>query len=230
MPATGGAVVAANHFSEVDPAMLGIHSRRTLYYMAKIELLLVARSPASCCAGRARSRFAGARATATRSASPAGRSARGTSSGSSRRARGSSSATPGRCTRARRWSRSRRTCRRAGGIDTFGWSLQNRRTCCVVWGEPIRLDLPRTGKGYKEGAADRRGSRSSGSGGRRRRRWRTGSRSRSPDGLRRERPIRPRDMIAYPELPTWPERGLGRGPARPRLPVAPKSSQEPDAT
>src|SRR6266571_3220716 len=41
MPETGGAVVAANHFSEVDPAVLGLHSRRTLYYMAKIELLSV---------------------------------------------------------------------------------------------------------------------------------------------------------------------------------------------
>ena len=39
------------------------------------------------------------------------------------------------------------------GIDTFGWSPRNRRTCCVVWGDPIRLDLPRTGKGYKEGGA-----------------------------------------------------------------------------
>ena len=37
------------------------------------------------------------------------------------------------------------------GVDTFGWSFKNRRTCCVVWGEPVRLDLPRNGKGYKEG-------------------------------------------------------------------------------
>ena len=39
------------------------------------------------------------------------------------------------------------------GLDTFRWSLRNRRPCCRVWGEPVRLDLPRTGKGYKEGAA-----------------------------------------------------------------------------
>src|SRR5262249_55481885 len=39
------------------------------------------------------------------------------------------------------------------GIDTFGWSPRNRRTCCVVWGEPVELDLPRNGKGYKEGTA-----------------------------------------------------------------------------
>jgi len=34
VPAAGGAVVAANHFSGIDPAVLGLHSRRTLYYMA----------------------------------------------------------------------------------------------------------------------------------------------------------------------------------------------------
>ena len=88
------------------------------------------------------------------------------------------------------------------GIDTFGWSLKNRRTCCVVWGEPIDLDLPRNGKGYKEGAAIveeeivrlwRR----------RRRRSPTASprpcptarhgRSRSPSA----------EQLTYPELPKW---------------------------
>ena len=41
VPLTGGAVIASNHLSEVDPAMVGIHCRRTMYYMAKIELLSV---------------------------------------------------------------------------------------------------------------------------------------------------------------------------------------------
>ena len=41
MPESGGLVVASNHFSELDPAVLGLHSLRTLYYMAKIELLSV---------------------------------------------------------------------------------------------------------------------------------------------------------------------------------------------
>ena len=40
------------------------------------------------------------------------------------------------------------------GLDTFQWSLSNRRPCAIVWGEPIDLSgLPRSGKGYKEGAA-----------------------------------------------------------------------------
>ena len=37
MPMTGGLVVAANHFSWVDPPALGAASPRNLYFMAKVE-------------------------------------------------------------------------------------------------------------------------------------------------------------------------------------------------
>jgi 1-acyl-sn-glycerol-3-phosphate acyltransferase len=37
VPLTGGLVVAANHFSWVDPPALGAACPRTLYYMAKVE-------------------------------------------------------------------------------------------------------------------------------------------------------------------------------------------------
>jgi 1-acyl-sn-glycerol-3-phosphate acyltransferase len=37
MPPDGGLVVAANHFSWLDPPVLGAASPRTLYYMAKVE-------------------------------------------------------------------------------------------------------------------------------------------------------------------------------------------------
>jgi 1-acyl-sn-glycerol-3-phosphate acyltransferase len=37
MPAGGGLVVAANHFSWLDPPALGAASPRTLYFMAKVE-------------------------------------------------------------------------------------------------------------------------------------------------------------------------------------------------
>src|SRR5262245_24797150 len=39
IPATGGLVLAANHFSGLDPTLIGIYSTRSIYYMAKIELL-----------------------------------------------------------------------------------------------------------------------------------------------------------------------------------------------
>jgi 1-acyl-sn-glycerol-3-phosphate acyltransferase len=37
VPANGGLVVAANHFSWIDPPALGAASPRTLYFMAKVE-------------------------------------------------------------------------------------------------------------------------------------------------------------------------------------------------
>ncbi len=37
VPRAGGVVVACNHFSWIDPAVLGAASPRTLYYMAKVE-------------------------------------------------------------------------------------------------------------------------------------------------------------------------------------------------
>ena len=37
MPASGGLVIAANHFSWIDPPALGAMCPRTLYYMAKVE-------------------------------------------------------------------------------------------------------------------------------------------------------------------------------------------------
>ena len=39
VPASGGIVIAANHFSTVDPLFLGIFTRRSIYFMAKLELL-----------------------------------------------------------------------------------------------------------------------------------------------------------------------------------------------
>jgi 1-acyl-sn-glycerol-3-phosphate acyltransferase len=37
------------------------------------------------------------------------------------------------------------------GLDTFGWSLANRRRCALVFGAPIELDhLPRNRRGYEE--------------------------------------------------------------------------------
>ena len=38
MPTSGGLVVAANHFSWIDPPALGAASPRTLYFLAKVEV------------------------------------------------------------------------------------------------------------------------------------------------------------------------------------------------
>ena len=39
MPATGGAVLAANHLSAIDHPLLGLHSRRSIFFLSKQELL-----------------------------------------------------------------------------------------------------------------------------------------------------------------------------------------------
>jgi hypothetical protein len=111
------------------------------------------------------------------------------------------------------------------GIDTFGWVLGNRRACCVVWGEPIRLDLSRTGKGYKEGAALLEAEVV--------RLWRMAAQAvadgfprQLPDGARRARPIRSRDFIGHPELPTWPDEDWAAGPLGPVFKVSRNSHRQ----
>jgi len=78
----------------------------------------------------------------------------------------------------------------------------------------MRLDLPRTGKGYKEGAALLEEEVV--------RLWRIAAQAVAdgfprelPDGSRRDRAIRARDFIAHPELPAWPEEDWAAGPLGP---------------
>jgi len=153
VPETGGAVVASNHFSEIDPAVLGLHSRRTLYYMAKIELLSVpiAGEFLHWTGAFAVRRGEGDRDSirVARWAARAGHVVGMFMEGTRQQLAHPGPMHPG----AAMVAIQEEVPVVPAGIDTFGWGLRNRRTCCVVWGEPIRLDLPRTGKGYKEGAA-----------------------------------------------------------------------------
>jgi hypothetical protein len=89
------------------------------------------------------------------------------------------------------------------GVDTFGWTLRDMRTSCIVWGEPITLDLPRNGKGYKEGTAILEEHVT--------RLWRVAAQAAAdgfpetlPGGLRRAGTIGGREGIVHPELATWP--------------------------
>ena len=214
MPETGGAVVAANHFSAVDPAVLGLHSRRTLYYMAKNELVSV---PVAGEILRWTGTFAVRRGEVDRDALRMARWAAreghvvGMFAEGTRQQFGYPGPMhPGAAMVAIQEGVPIVPC----GIDTFGWSLRNRRTCCVVWGEPIRLDLPRTGKGYKEGAAlvEERVAAL----------WRTAAQAVAdgfpaalPDGSRRARTIPSRKTIWYPELRAWPEDEWAAGPLGP---------------
>jgi 1-acyl-sn-glycerol-3-phosphate acyltransferase len=214
MPETGGAVVAANHFSEVDPAVLGLHSRRTIYYMAKIELLSV---PVAGEFLRWTGAFGVRRGEGDRDSLRMARWAarEGHVVGMFAEGTRQQFGYPGPMHPGAAMVAIQEDVPIVpGGIDTFGWSLRNRRICCVVWGEPIRLDLPRTGKGYKEGAAVVEELVTA--------LWRTAAQAAAdgfpatlPDGSRRARTIRSRDTICHPELPAWPEDEWAAGPLGP---------------
>ena len=214
MPADGALVVAVNHFSEIDPAIVGLHSLRTLYFMAKIELLRV---PIGGELLRWTGAFAVRRGEGDRDSLRVARWAlwrTATPSASSPREPGSAWATPARCTRARRCWRSRRACRsclrawtRSGGRSGTG------ARSCVVWGEPFELDLPRNGKGYKEGTAVVQERVTD--------LWRQAAQAVADgfpkvlaNGLRRHGPAQAAGLDHPPGAAELADRGVGRGAAR----------------
>ena len=214
MPESGGLVVASNHFSELDPAVLGLHSLRALYYMAKIELLSV---PIAGELLRWTGAFAVRRGEGDRDAVRVARwavredHAVGVFMEGTRQQLGH----PGPMhAGAAMIAIQEDVPVIPAGLDTFGWTLKNRRPCCVVWGEPMRLDLPRTGKGYKEGAALLEEEII--------RLWRMAAQAIADGfpaeigpGLRRRRSIGTRGSIWHPELAPWPHDDWAVGPLGP---------------
>ena len=154
VPLVGGGVVAANHFATVDPPLIGVYSPRTIYYMAKIELLS---TPIAGEMLRWAGTFAVRRGESDRDAIRLARwlVSEGHFVGMFMEGTRQLSGHPGRVHPGATLIAVQEgvpiiPC----GIDTFGWSLRSRRPCCVVWGEPMLLDdLPNTGKGYREAAA-----------------------------------------------------------------------------
>jgi 1-acyl-sn-glycerol-3-phosphate acyltransferase len=154
VPRTGGIVVCSNHLSAIDPLLLPILCPRTVYQMAKIELLEV---PIAGELLRWLGSFAVRRGEGDRDALRVARwivdegHAVGFFSEGTRRTVGY----PGPS-----HAGAAMIAIQAGvplvpcGLDTFQWSFANRRRCALVWGDPIELSsLPRNGRGYKEGAA-----------------------------------------------------------------------------
>src|SRR4051812_15737548 len=203
MPERGAAVVAVNHFSELDPAIVGLHSRRTLYFMAKIELLSV---PIVGELLRWTGAFAVRRGEGDRDSLRVARWAL------------QNGHMVGVFTEGTRQRFGHPGPMHAGaamlaiqegvpvvpaGLDTFGWTPKNRKPSCLVWGEPVELDLPRNGKGYKEGTAIVQEQVTG--------LWRIAAQAVAdgcpetlPGGLRRTEAVPPREGIIYPELATWP--------------------------
>jgi 1-acyl-sn-glycerol-3-phosphate acyltransferase len=203
MPETGAAVIAVNHLSELDPAIVGLHSLRTVYFMAKIELLSI---PIVGEILRWTGAFAVRRGEGDRDSLRVARWAL------------QNGHVVGVFTEGTRQRTGHPGPMHAGaamlaiqegvplvpaGLDTFGWTPTNRRASAIVWGEPIELDLPRNGKGYKEGTVIVQEQVTG--------LWRIAAQAVAdgcpetlPNGLRRTGPVRPWAGIVHPELATWP--------------------------
>jgi 1-acyl-sn-glycerol-3-phosphate acyltransferase len=151
VPLEGGGVVAANHFSAIDHPLIGGFSPRTIYFLAKAELLEV---PVVGWGLKSLGVFGVRRGEGDRDAL---RQARGLAregnlvgvhlEGTRQRFGHPGTMQPGGLMIALQEGVPVIPC----GLDTFGWSPRNRRKCAVVWGEPMELDgLPRNRRGYAE--------------------------------------------------------------------------------
>jgi 1-acyl-sn-glycerol-3-phosphate acyltransferase len=153
VPAVGGGVIGANHLSAIDPSLLGSLSPRTIYYMAKKELLdMQVVGEALMWTGA----FPVRRGEGDREALRQGREiARaghmvGVFVEGTRQPFGyPGEVRPGGMMIAVQ----ERVPIVPAGIYSFGWNRHNRMPCAVVFGDPIDLEgLPRSGRGYRRAA------------------------------------------------------------------------------
>jgi len=215
MPATGGAVLAANHLSALDPPAIGVYSTRAIRYMTKVELLQlpIAGDFLRMCGTFAVRRGEGDRDSLrvarwlVREGHVVGMFMEGT-----RQKFGY----PGPA-----HSGAAMVAMQEGvpvvpvGIDAFGWSLGNPRPFAVAFGPPMDLSaFPRNGRGYKEAAAIVEAEML--------RLWRLSAQAvadglpdRLRDGTLREPPVRLRDFEPAGVLPTWPTEEWAEGPLGP---------------
>lgn len=151
IPATGGAVIAANHLNAIDHPLVGLACPRPVYFISKAELLeipIVGELFAWC------GTFPVNRGQPDRAALRHARELVHDGKlvcfhveGTRQRTGHPGSARRGAALVALQESASIVPC----GLETYGWSFAQPRRCAVVWGEPITLsDLPRT----RDGTAD----------------------------------------------------------------------------
>ena len=216
VPRSGGIVVASNHLSAVDPLLLPISCPRTVYQIAKSELLDV---PVAGEVLRWLGSFGVRRGEGDRDALRVARwvVAEGHAVGffveGTRRKIGYPG--PGHAGAAMIAIQEEAPVVPCG-LDTFQWSLRNRRKCAVVWGEPLDLSgLPKNGKGYKEGAAVIDAAILE--------LWRQaaeaavqGLPAALPDGTPRHRSLQ--GKCSYVEATPWPDESWAEGPLGPVFP------------
>jgi 1-acyl-sn-glycerol-3-phosphate acyltransferase len=156
VPGEGGLVVAANHFSWIDPPALGAASPRTLYYMAKIE---AHRVPGLGQLMRTFGAFAVRRGESDREAvrmmreivregNALGMFAEGTR----QRAGVPGPVQPGAAMVA---INEGVPVVPAAINGSHAWRLGNFKPVSIAWGEPMVFDgLPRGGRGYREASLE----------------------------------------------------------------------------
>jgi 1-acyl-sn-glycerol-3-phosphate acyltransferase len=155
VPRTGGCVVASNHFSWLDPLVLGAASPRVLYYMAKIE---AHRAPGLGAFIRAFGCFPVRRGESDREAVRTMRKivADGNAlglfvEGTRQRSGVPGDVQPGAAMVAIQEGVSVVPVAIHG---TESWSLRHPQRVSIAWGQPLAFDgLPKGGKGYKQASA-----------------------------------------------------------------------------
>lgn len=153
MPLTGGVVLAVNHLAGIDPPLLGQNVRRPVYFMAKAELMA---TPVVGDVLRDVGVFSVRRGESDRDAirhaleiAERGKVVGVFAEGTRQRTGHPGPVQAGAAMIAMQAGVPVLPC----GLESFGWSVRNRRPCALVFGEPFPLDdIPRNGRGYKEGS------------------------------------------------------------------------------
>ena len=156
VPLTGGLVVAANHFSWIDPPALGAACPRTLYFMAKVE---VHRVPGLGELMRAFGTFAVRRGESDRDAVRRMREIvrEGGALGMFAEGTRQKSGVPGPVQPGAAMVAVNEEVPLipAAIHGSQAWRLGNFAPVSIAWGEPMTFDgLPRGGKGYKEASVE----------------------------------------------------------------------------
>jgi 1-acyl-sn-glycerol-3-phosphate acyltransferase len=153
VPQQGGGVVAANHLSAIDPPLIGALCPRTVFYMAKVELLdmpIVGEILQWTGAFPVR-RGEGDRESLRRAREVArdGHLVGIFVEGTRQRFGYPGRVLPGAMMIALQEGVPIVPC----GLYSFGWTPRNRMRCALVWGDPIDVStFPSNGRGYKEAA------------------------------------------------------------------------------
>jgi 1-acyl-sn-glycerol-3-phosphate acyltransferase len=140
IPLDGGVVIAANHFTALDPVFVGVATPRGVHFFAKGQLFdrsllteVIVWAGAIPVGFRADSRAALRHASALLRA---GRVVGIFVEGARQRSDEPGEAMPGAALLAVREGVPVVPC----GLDTFGWSKRGRRPCTVVFGEPLTFE------------------------------------------------------------------------------------------